>query len=196
MRRNVRTAPETTRLNGALAGDSPAGQLAPDDLAAGVLGLDTPTVGEVLDQLKASVPRRRVDVWCERRRAAVACLDANATNARGDRQLDRSLRVTCRVGDELCDHELGMEHRVLASPRKTQLVLDEAPRLDRATQFAGESHFPHVRLRTPHKRPQKRRRARPRPAWAEGAGRTRWPEATNVPMIRVSSDESTHPPCR
>jgi hypothetical protein len=147
MRRYVRSA--TTRLNGALAGDSPAGQLAPDDLPAGVLGLDTPTLGEVLDQLKASVSRRRIDVWCERRRTAVACLDANATNGRGDRQLDRSLRVTCRVGDEFCDHELGMEHRVLASPRKTQLVLDEAPRLDCATQFAGESNLPHVRLRTP-----------------------------------------------
>ena len=146
MRRYVRTAPTTARLNGALAGDSPAGQLAPDDLAAGVLGLDTPTVGEVLDQLKASVPRRRVDVWCEHRRAAVACLDANATNGRGDRQLDRSMGVACCVGDELCDHELGMEHRVLAGPCKTQLVLDEAPRLDRATQFAGESHFPHGRL--------------------------------------------------
>lgn len=147
MRRYVRSA--TTQLNGALAGDSPAEQLAPDDLPACVLGLDAPTLGKVLDQLKASVSRRRIDVWCERRRTAVACLDANATNGRGDRQLDRSLRVTCRVGDEFCDHELGMEHRVLASPRKTQLVLDEAPRLDCATQFAGESNLPHVRLRTP-----------------------------------------------
>ena len=35
----------------ASAGDSLAWQFAPDDLAAGVLGLDTPTVGEVFDEL-------------------------------------------------------------------------------------------------------------------------------------------------
>lgn len=148
MRCSVRSSPATTPPNSDLAGDAFAGQLAPHDLAAGVLGLDTPTVGEVLDQLKASVPRLGVDVWCECCRAGVARLDAHSTNGRDDRQLDRSLRVTCRVGDELCGHELGMEHRVLASPGKTQLFLDETPRLNGAAQFAGESHFPHARLRT------------------------------------------------
>ncbi|MCA1707699.1 MAG: hypothetical protein LC808_32280 [Actinobacteria bacterium] len=85
--------------------------------------------------------------------------------------------MTCRIGDELCDHELGMKHRVLASPRKSQLVLDEAPGLNRTTEFAGESHLPHARLRTlraaaetrrvprgerpQEERPQEERRPRP-----------------------------------
>ncbi len=132
-------------------GEARASQLTPDGLPVVAAYVNSPTLGQVFDQLKPSVPGLRVDWWCYRDRAAVVvCLDADAAVFAGNCQADRALRVTRRVGDELSDQQLCVTEGVLTSARRPQFVLDEAPCLGRAPELRGESRCGHRELGTPY----------------------------------------------
>src|SRR5688572_23442715 len=130
--------------SGQVAGTPPpgktrAGQLAPHDLSLVPVCLDSPTLGQIFDQLKSSVPGIGVDVRCDRHRGAVVSgLDADAALVTGNRQIDRAVRVTRRVGDELGDHQLCMTEGVLTSTRGPQLVLDEPPCFESTSELRCE----------------------------------------------------------
>lgn len=94
-------------LRALLPGEARAGQLTPDDFPVVAAYVDSPTLGQVFDELKPSVPGLGVDSCRYRDRTAVIVrLDADAAVFAGDCQVDRAVRVTRRVGDELSDQQL------------------------------------------------------------------------------------------